>query len=376
MKISAKRLSLISLFIFLTAFVYSLFSVYKIISTTAPDFKVYYQSTEDLLKGTNLYIDSRIAYKLAAPPNGLPLFIPLVSLPYNLAQSLFVILSLVSVFVIVFVSLKLINKAVLKNSFYIFVGFTLLSFPTKFTLGMGQINLIAYDLLLLSFYLLQKKRDRMSGVLLGLAILLKPIFVFMLLYYLAKKTWKVVSIACLVILLSSLSVLLIYGLPIYSYYINAVIPQLFNLGGREIYYNQGLTGFVSRLTPDLQLRKVLPTLLSFVLAGYLISNLIRNNKRELANFSLSLIILILIDTWSWQHHFVFLIFPFILIAVRLIKSKSKFNLMLLVVSYLLVSINIKNPLAFSFFPVNLLLSHVFIGTVMLLILHRDIFRRE
>src|SRR3990167_7752339 len=87
-------------------------SVVRIITTFAPDFSIFYQSTLDLLRHVNPYTDKTLYTLFSYPPVTTLLFIPLSILPYKLAQSIFIIMSALSGLGIVYISLKIIRKKV------------------------------------------------------------------------------------------------------------------------------------------------------------------------------------------------------------------------------------------------------------------------
>jgi len=229
---------------------------------------------------------------------------------------------------------------------------------------MGQNNTIALSMLIFSYFLYKRDRHRLAGIILGIAVSLKTIFGFFLLFYFLKRRWKVLNYALLTIGLGVIFTIFVSGHDWYGFYLTKVIPPLLNLSGREIYYNQGIMGFVSRTVNSLELRRDLNFILSLLIitpASYLA---IKSKKENLV-LSLFVTTLPLIDTLSWQHHFVWLIFPFITLSSYAAKLKDFKFWLLIGISYLLVSGNFENPLSFSQFPQTLLLSNQFYGTIML-----------
>ena len=153
------------------------------------------------------------------------------------------------------------------------------------------------------------------------------------------------------------SVLIVYlirgNFDLYTYYLTDVLPPLFRFEDREIYYNQGISGFISRIVTDLELRKNLTMIVSVVLISinaYMV--LVKKNLNLL--FSLTTITLLLIDSLAWQHHFVWLLFPFIVLFSYPARLKDKF---IITFAYILISLNLPNSLLFS--------NNVFIGTLIL-----------
>lgn len=342
-------------------------SLEKIITTSAPDFHVFYQSAYDVVHAINPYEDRTLPTGFGYPVATSILYVPFLIVPRSLAQGLFIVGSAVSVPIIVYLCLQL-TKRFSWSYFLVFTSLAFLSFPVKFTLGMGQSNLVAFLLLLLSFFFYKKRMLTMSGIFLGLSIVMKPLIAFLLLFFLFNKAWKVIVIAIVVAIGFILPTLFIFGTDIYVYYFTQFVPHLLNVGGREIYYNQGIMGFVARLTDNLMLRKIVPFISSVFLISFISFFMLKNKLKENMQFALLLSVLVLIDTLAWQHHFVFLIFPYILIATWMLEKRMFGQLTILVISYILVGLNIKNSSSFSTFPYTVFLSHAFYGAVILLCL--------
>lgn len=370
--------SLLAILLLVAVSVLTAVSLFRIITTSAPDFSVFYQATNDLKQHINPYQDHTLYTAFAYPPVTSVLYLPLLLLNYPTAQAVFVLLSAGSVYLIIYLSLRLAFPAFSLKYFSIFTSLTLLSFPTKFTLGMGQSNLVGYCLLLLGFCLYMRERHIKGGFFLGLAITIKPIIGFMLLFFMLRRAWRTVVAAMASILTISLFAGIIFGFETYVYYISSIIPNLLNPDGREVYYNQGAMGFVARLTESAVFRQITSLLISLVIISILIYFVLNNRVGRKYQFALFLAALPLVNTLSWQHHFVLLIFPFILTAA-LIPNAGKQRIAFLVgliTAYILVSVNIKTPSQLVSWPQILLLSHVFYGAIILLSMLLGIARRE
>jgi len=350
-------------------------SLALIIFSTAPDFSVLWTGAADLIRGANPYINPSLFTGIGYPPNTLLFYLPFSLLPYQLAQVLFTLLSFGSFLGIIIISFKILKEKFSWQTFLVVFSLSLLSFPTKFTFGMGQSNIIAFFMLLLSYYLYKEKKLGMAGLILGLAISLKTIFAFFIIFFVLKKQWKVIKLAGLTIVATIGITSIFSNTNLYGYYLKEVVPPLFNLSGREIYYNQGVMGFISRLTNDLNERKYISLIISLFLTLFASWFALYKKGKDL-QFSLFITTLLLIDTLSWQHHFVWLIFPFVIIFEELFKRKLKILYLVLITAYLLVSWNIKNPSLFMSFPEDLILSNVFFGTAFLLILNLYLLREK
>jgi len=345
---------------FITCFTLILGNLYRIISTSAPDFGVLWISAKDMLAGNNPYTNPTIYTPNAYPPISEMFYLPLGFLSYQKALAVFTFISFASILGSVFLSLKLTAKKAPWHYFLLFLGLTLMSFPTKFSLGMGQINPIVLFLLLLGVYLDGKNNSLWAGVFLSVAIALKPIFVFFLLFFVLKKSWKTVFTCWLFVAIFSISTLIFWPMDIWVSWFETGIVPLSNFAGREAYVNQGVVSFISRFISDIDTRIYLNLIATIVLIALPVIMAIKNKGQDLV-LSLFIITLLLFDTTSWQHHFVWLIFPSIVLFFRVIKSKRIIFLGLLTIAYFLVSWNFKKP---DLYP-TLILSNQFYGTLIL-----------
>lgn len=350
-------------------------SFIRLTSTVAPDFNVLFLAAGDLLKKLNPYLNSFIFTGVGYPPNTLLFYLFFNHWPYQIAQNMFLVISFLSLIFSIWISFKILK---IKPSLLLFSTYLLLivlCFPSKFTFGMGQNNFIALTLLLLSFWFFIKKKDILSGLFLGLVVSFKTIFIFFLFFYLLKRKWKILLSGLFTIFLLVILTGEVFGWHLYSFYFFKVIPPLLNLEGREIYYNQGLTGFISRMTYDLNLRKYLTYFVSIVIIA--ISTLLSMKKKDNNNLQFSLFIttLVIVDSLSWQHHFVWLLFPFMVIAQKLFERKRISEIILLTLSYTLISWNFKVYPDFSLLN-PFVMSHVFIGTILLYVLNIKLLKRS
>ena len=173
--------------------IYSLISIYRIITGFTPDYSIFYNSTKDLLLKHNPYTDKKLFTVYNYPPVTNILFFPFVYLPYFYSQLLFTLINYLSIFSIVYYSFKILSFRFKIKYFVLTTSLYFIIFPVKFTLGMGQVNLIAYSFLLYGFYMYQKSKNLTSSLMLFLAILLKPVLVVTLIVFVIKKKWQIVK---------------------------------------------------------------------------------------------------------------------------------------------------------------------------------------
>lgn len=335
-----------------------------ILSAKAPDFTQVWMSAKALTVSREPYLDAGLDYPNAYPPVSELFFLPLAFLTYHQALTIFTYISFVAIIGSIFLALKIAIKKVPWHYFLLFSGMTLLSFPTKFSLGMGQINMIVLFLLLLAVYLetKPKKNSIAAGISMGIAIALKPIFAFFLLFLALKKSWKAILVSALTVGILIMVTLLIWSPHIWiSWYQSGVLPLIdYTSPQIYVYPNQGVFGFLYRIIADSNTRIYLhkaATIFLIPLAAYLVFK----NKDVNLGISFFIITLLLFDLTSWQHHFVWLMFPFIVLLFNIIKSKNIPFFILVVLSFLLVSWNFRNP-----FPYPVLLwSTQFYGALIL-----------
>lgn len=361
------RLSILLLVVFFSVVsIHAVLSLRKISTSFTPDFSVYYSSAGNILHHKNPYTDTHIFTLLGYPIMSVLFYIPFLIFPYQIAQGFFMIINFLSLIVIILLSLQL-TKTLSISNFLLFFSLGFLSFPVKFTLGMGQVNLVACAVMLggLLFYLKQNKKAAM--ILLSIAILLKPILLFMLLFFILKKSWRIVIGVCSTLFIITLATYLIYPTAM-NYYISTIIPKYVSPAGREVYYNQGVMGFIARITQNNLYRRIIFGLIDIGII-LLTSFSVVKTKNLLLGFSLVLSALVIIDSLSWQHHFIFLLFPWIC-AFGIIKNnkKDKIWFVPLMISYLLVSWNISNPSFYQQQYLILVLSHTLYGGILLLLM--------
>lgn len=339
-----------------------IFSLFKIIITLAPDFSVYYYSARNLLYEINLYTDQTLFTGFGYPPVTALLFIPLSILPYLLAQALWVLGSFIALFACIALSLRL-NNIFSVRAFVFAAILAFLSFPTKFTLGMGQSNIIALLFFLTSLIKVKRNNDMIIGILLTVSFILKPqLSIFLPIFFLFnKKTAGLMSMTFYA--LASMLTGIVFGWESWMTYFTDMLPRLVVFQGREIYYNQGLSAFFSRLLP-LPQAFMATTVFSITLVMFACWIIARKKLTFLQSIILWIPLYLMIEPLSWQHHYIFLL-PAYIWAYTLTRY-TKRGIILLALSYILVSMNLKDPqfwMQFWYWP--FVGSHVLWGTQVL-----------
>ncbi len=359
---------LIYLFI-IFAIAFSLFTIARILLTFQLfDFvNVYYPAIQDILNGRNLYDNP--ATDVNYPPTTFLFLFPFGLIPIDIAQKIWTILSFSALIGSIFVILKAVTKKFSLFTFLFIYSFSVLSFPVKFTLGMGQINLLLLLLISLCFLFYQRKQFHIAGILLGIASGIKLIPLILLLFFLRKKAFGVVGAALITFVVLGTLGILLFGEGLTRQYLFEVLPNI-PTSGNSVYYNQALTGFLARLAIPNEVASIINYLLLgiLLLISFVVTNpKTKNISREFMEYGVFIIAILIGGGLAWQHHFVLLIIPYTTLLLSLFDGKEKrfsIHFIVLFISYILVAFNIKTPQAFSGVSA-FLLSHVFYGTVIL-----------
>jgi hypothetical protein len=359
-----KALKIFSFLFFLVSFL-SLLRVLQL--NLYPDFSQYFRGAKTIAQGINPYVVANGSLTPTVyPPFVLFLLSPLGLLSFFWAEKLWTVFSIIALFLSVYLVFRIYKKNIISSLGFVVLGLVCLSFPVKFTLGMGQINNVVLLLFVLSIYFLEKKKESLSGFFQSIALAIKFYPLFFPLYFLFKRKWKVLIVTVFAFAVFYVLAFLINP-KINNYFYTNIFPTFFN-NWKTAYYNQALSGFIGRSISDYKVANLIRFCASafFVLISFAV--IIKSlTKEKLQNMQLGLLISLnlIVSSFSWQHHFVLMIFPFLvtLFYVQKIKKNWKF-LLTIFISYLLISFNLKNP---NDVPI-LLQSHVFYGAVLLWIL--------
>jgi hypothetical protein len=236
------------------------------------------------------------------------------------------------------VSLYLLTNKKLFLSLTVYAIFHFLFFPLKFNYGMGQINNFILLFVVLAYYY------NPFFLAYAIGIKLSPI-IFLFYYFVMKDFRKICTVVCCLLLLIVASLILIQW-DFQKIYFLEVFWRAFGSGGKEVYYNQSLQGFLSRAGAALL---NLPLSIFILLVTW-----IRGQKLSSERvFSAVACLMLMLNPIAWQHHFVLAIIPLILLF--------NLNKLLVILSGVLLAWNFKQP---EIIP-NELLSHQFYGIFIL-----------
>lgn len=145
----------------------------------------------------------------AYPPTSFALLAPIAWLPYRVAHPAWLLISLFAC-VLAVVSLAL--RAQLRwpeKRTYLFLAFAFALAPFHTGLGAGSLVIVAVAACALAVWAIDRQQDLIAGILIGVAVGLKPqIGLPFLVYYLLRRRWRVVGVAVtLVALLAAIAIL-------------------------------------------------------------------------------------------------------------------------------------------------------------------------
>ena len=228
--------------------------------------------------------------------------------------------------------------------------------------------------LVLALYLQQSKKELFSAFILSLAILLKITPILLLFILLIQKKIKNVIGIIFFTTIILITTYLFLGKNIFSNYLTVTNSFFdFNI---HTYYNQSLSGFLARSFNNIILTKWL-VYISIVIVLTKVIFLIKKIKKDnfqsnIIFWNISIIYMLVLAPFAWQYHFVIIIFPLVTTAYIGYKMKLSYKFFFfLILSYLLIGWNIKNPTALLNKGIfgSIILSHVLFGSIILLLLN-------
>lgn len=353
----------ISIIILLLGFISLVRTFFLLFNSFLPDFSVFYYSTRDLLDLNNPYINNHLFTQLNYPPLALLFLMPISLFEFSVSSKLWLVISILFFLVTLVILYKI--KPISFNFLTIIFLASVISFPFKFTLGMGQINILAMFLIALLLFFVYKKNSLLGSISLSLSIAIKLFPLILFLPLLIQLKYKIVLLSVAFLILLFLLSILILGKDINLYYFDSILLPLIYKPAGEVYYNQSLSGFLSRIDflnlYTMQGGRLVLSIVSIIV-------ILKKKYDLILSLCLFIVLILMINNFSWQHHLVLLLIPYYFILS--INRKNKLNLFFIIMSYLLIAINIKNPVSLeNIWYGNIILSHGFLGTLTLWLLY-------
>ncbi len=339
------------------------------------DFNYYYFASQAAFQGINPYLSGGSYTGYIYPPICLFFLFPFQLLPLVIASKVWIGLSFIGVIFSLIIILRIYKYSLFSSFSLVLFTLAFLFFPLKFTLGMGQINVFILLCLAFALYFFSRGKEALVGIFFGLSLTIKYFPIFIILYLIFRKKWKILQYLFLTVVFLFIMGYLFIDTSINNYFFLNTFPSLFQSSG-GYYYNQALSGFVSRTFAGSSMEFIIRILLSVLILFTTFFVMYKRKKinKEIILFEIGIIITtnLLLSSFTWQHHFTWLLIPLIFTAFQ-IHKKSEFFLLFII--FLLLTYNIKYPAGV---PI-LFQSHAFYGALLLwgfdlYLLHRANFK--
>lgn len=287
----------------------------------------------------------------------------------------FILVALASTYTLLRVRLPESEAGLLLGAVVVFAGLTYHPLVKPLVTGNWQTWINGFFALALLAFAIGYRA--VSGVLFGLMCLLKPHYALFLLWSLLRKEWRF-AIACLVVGLTGLTAsVAVWGWADNLDYLNGL--SFLSQHGESSYHNQSPNGLLNRLAwlfdqqHKMHAGLPFPEYVPFVYVGTLLSALLLiftalafRPKDKTIDFCIMIVSITIASPITWQHHYGVL-FPIYVVAFAALRE-SPTALMWLAASFVLTSHNIEAVGLFTRTPVNLLVSYMLFGALILLML--------
>lgn len=289
------------------------------------DFAVFYTTAQFNLHGEEIYgnqalykavLTNRLAdgsVRYLYPPIALLIFIPLTLFSFSTAAWVWLGFNLLLLGSTILLTQKLLQTHFAKRDWIVVMSIIAMYSPLFFSLRAGQVDLLLTVGLLLHLLFVQKGRNKLAALLLGLIIVIKIYPVIILFYYLLSRRFQLVWYSIVSILFITLLSISILGLESHNQYLKR-IPALSASGihqkGISRFDNPTLNGLLYRIT-----------VMSRTTTDRSLSDYIKIFKKTEMHYSVHEI-----QRNQWLHLvFVIPLFCFMTLATLYRTNKSEFN---------------------------------------------------
>ncbi len=338
--------------------------------TTAPvDFAQDYIAGRQLLAGKSLYpqhymdiylnilsnngekLDPRLKYIKglnAHPPFTAIVLFPLWFLTFHNAILLW---SLISVLCMLFFVLLLIKSENIPLLYYPLVVLFVLAWPPfQRNISVGQISILVTLFVIAGWYFLKYGKEKMSGIFIALATMLKFYPGLLILYFLVNKKYK--SLLYSVIGVGSILILtfIVTKYDFFRFIFN-ILPEDSKYWGSDI-GNLSINGFYAKLFLSVKayynigvfaasenyfLKNLFLYVTVIVIVLYLALH-IKKYTNDLG-FSFFIILALLLSPICWSHYLTLLLLPLIVMIKELIKKNTLYEMLIFLTALFLISID-------------------------------------
>lgn len=329
-------------------------------SNTIADFGNYYYGSKLLINGlftkemyTSIYYFNSEIGKLGetnyfenyipVPPISALFYAPFCFFKPLIAKLLFNVLSLI---VFCFSLYKLLKFMQAKNPAIVLLPLLFL-YPLYNNILQGQTYLLITSAIMLAYVYSQNNKTQTPAILLACCILLKLFPVFIMLYFLISKKYKIVAYTLCYVLMFFLITLVFIDSEIVIYYYTHVVPRLFNndVVGTYSSINQSLYSMllnvftessVEKIVPLINLPILVPIIESIFVGVVLYYVYVNKTTKSLFVFGLILFSSAIINRYNTTYSLV-LLMPFLIYLLSEFEFKKSSIIILLL---FFISVNI------------------------------------
>lgn len=278
------------------------------------------------------------------------LFLPFTSLPYNIAVIIWCILLFILCFWIFYIVFKELRIAIKLPWIMISIGFGLCWYYLQGRMAFSNSSLALAACIIGCWVMYRNKHDFPSGVLIGIATMVKLFPGLFVLYFLLRRRWTAAFSAIATISILQLLTLIIVGKDDIIKHIFQVIPyDVARFGAYSA--NISLTGAFSRLLvgrPWVQpivyapeISSILVAIISIVLLIIFVKKSIKIPKTqhgEDASFAIACVIMLIISPITWGHIIPLLVLPFGFLINDLKKYPQKTTRLFVILTIIIILI--------------------------------------
>ena len=314
-------------------------------SVYPPHFEEIYKN---LLQSSGSNLNPNIKFRNAHPPFISILLFPFALLNFHSAIVLYAMITIVSMILIIFL--------LLKSEHISFLYFPLVSLfvfawpPFQVNLYLGQISILITLFITLGWYYYKKGKDRISGIFIALATMIKFYPGLLMVYFLINKKYKALLSSLISISIIFILTLIISKHDVLHFILN-VIPNDVKYWGTDI-ENLSINGFFSKIFLPMRtynnttaltvvVSPFLKNLFYYAAVGLLLCYValhIKKYNNDLG-FSLFLILSLLLSPLCWNNYFTLLLLSFIILIKELVKRNNTYEITIFGLSVLLLSVD-------------------------------------
>ena len=327
----------------------------------------YLQIHNDKLLYSSLFLEDKIKFQY--PLTSLLPLLFLKKLVPQLENQLYVLnfLSWLTVYFTIFLTTKVFNlkladsieqssqisfrKDKIVRIFLLFcLGITF--YPIIKAHSLGQLQVFLNGLFTLSFWLWLNKKERLTGVLIGLMILNKPQYLMIGIWGILRRKWDFAIATFTVVLAGLIISVSLFGFANHLDYLNVL--NFLSKHGESYYPNQSINGLLHRLlfngmNLEFEMNSFPPfnqivysgTLLTscLLLLPALIGLIAKQNRGKIIDFAIIALSCTIASPIAWEHHYgiLFVIYAFLLVSLLNHPILGRKSLLYLSLSYLLSS---------------------------------------